>query len=145
MLHDYLTENGFRQNPADHSVYTKETGNEKTIMIIWVDDLIIAASNEKAMKEVKEMLSVRFKMKDLGRLKYFLGIDFIQSDESVTMSQETYVNKILKRFNMQNCKPRETPCDQKLSYTEDAIKMSDVKMYRETVGSLILQHAHVQI
>ena len=38
---------------------------------------------------------------------------------------------------MQNCKPRETPCDQKLCYTEDAVKMSDVKMHREAVGSFI--------
>lgn len=136
-MHEYLTENSFRQNPADHCVYTKETKHGKVIMIIWVDDLIIAAGNEKVMKDVKEMLSVRFKMKDLGRLKHYLGIDFTQSDGCVTMSQETYVNKILMRFNMQNCKPRETPCDQKLCYTEGATTMRDVRMYREAVGSLI--------
>lgn len=49
-------------------------------MIIWVDDLIIAAGNEKVMKDVKEMLSVRFKMKDMGRLKHYLGIDFTLMD-----------------------------------------------------------------
>ncbi len=53
------------------------------------------------------------------------------------MSQEAYANRILERFNMQKCKPRETPCDQKLCYTEDAVKVCDVKMYREAVGSLI--------
>lgn len=137
VLHSYLTENDFTQNPADHCVYTKETKLGKVIMIIWVDDLIIAASNEKVMKDVKEMLSEKFKMKDLGRLKHFLGIDFIHSDGSVKMSQEAYVHRILERFNMQNCKPRETPCDLKLHYTEDAVKMCDVKMYREAVGSLI--------
>lgn len=89
ILHEYLTENSFRQNPADHCVYTKETKHGKVIMIIWVDDLIIAAGNEKVMKDVKEMLSVRFKMKDLGRLKHYLGVDFTQSDGCVTMSQET--------------------------------------------------------
>ena len=76
-------------------------------------------------------------MMDLGTLKHFLGIDFTQSDGCVKMSQEAYVHRILESFNMQNCKPRETPCDQKLSYTEDAVKMCDVKMHREAVGSLI--------
>lgn len=106
-------------------------------MIIWVDDLIIPADNDKIMKDVKEMLSAKFKMKDLGKLKHSLGIDFTQCDGCVKMSQGTYANRILKRFNMENCKTRETPCDQKLCYTEDAVKMCDVKMYREAVGSLI--------
>ena len=137
ILHDCLTENNFTQNLADHCVYAKETEEGKVIIIIWVDDLIIAASNEKILKEVKGMLSAKFKMKDLGRLKHFLGIDFNQSDGCVKMSQEKYVNKILERFDMQNCRPRETPCDQKLDYTENAVKMDDVRMYREAVGSLI--------
>lgn len=137
VLHDCLTENGFRQNPADHCVYAKETIHGKAIIIIWVDDLIIAASNEEVMKDVKKMLSENFKMKDLGKLKHFLGIHFTQSDGHVTMSQEEYANKILERFNMHNCKPRETPCDQKLCYTENAVKMCDFRVYREAVGSLI--------
>ena len=60
-----------------------------------------------------------------------------QSDNSVTMSQAKYVEKILERFNMQDCKPRSTPCEQKLNYTNDAALMSDVSRYREAVGSLI--------
>ncbi|XP_032887148.1 uncharacterized mitochondrial protein AtMg00810-like [Amblyraja radiata] len=137
MLHEYLTENDFVQNPADHCVYTRETENEKVIMIIWVNYLIIAASDEKALKAVKEMLTAKFKMKDMGKLKHFLGIDFYQSDNCVRMSQKKYVEKILERFDMQDCKPRATPCEQKLNYTDDAEMMTDVRKYREVVGSLI--------
>ncbi|KAF3706927.1 Copia protein Gag-int-pol protein Copia VLP protein Copia protease [Channa argus] len=53
------------------------------------------------------------------------------------MSQEKYVSKILNRFNMQDCKPRETPCELKLDFTENAKKMNNPRMYREAVGSLI--------
>ncbi len=137
VLHDCLTEDGFKQNPADHCVYAKESKEGKVITIIWVDDLIIAASDKERLKNVKEMLAEKFKMKDLGKLKHFLGIDFSQSDGCVKMSQEKYTNKILQRFNMQDCRARETPCEQKLEYTEDAVKMEDVRMYREAVGSLI--------
>lgn len=137
VLHDYLTQNNFEQNQADHCVYTRETKYDKVIMFIWVDDLIIAASDNHALKVVKNILSARFKMKDLGKLRHFLGIDFDQSDNCITMSQEKYVGKILQRFNMQDCKPRSTPCEQKLNYTDDAKLMDDVRKYREAVGSLI--------
>lgn len=137
LLHAYLTENGFEQNPADNCLYTIEKQNEKVTLIIWVDDLIIAANTEEIVKSVKMMLSERFKMKDLGKLKKFLGIDFKQSVGQVTMTQETYVNKILSRFGMQECRPRETPCESKLEYTDDAKKLEEPRVYREAVGSLI--------
>lgn len=73
-----MSENDFLQNPADHCVYTRETENEKMIMIIWVDDVIIAASDENALKTVKEMLTAKFKMMD--KWNHFLGIDFDQSE-----------------------------------------------------------------
>lgn len=111
-----MCENGFIQNPADYCVHTKQTECEKVILVVWVDDIIIAASNEKVLIDVKKILTARFKMKDLGKLRYFLGIDFEQSDNCVKMSQTKYVEKILKRFDMQDCKPRITPCEQKLDY-----------------------------
>lgn len=138
MLHTCLINDDFTQNPADHCVYTKECKQAgKVIIVIWVDDLIIATNNMTSLEQVKAMLSNRFKMKDLGRLKHFLGIDFTQSDDSVTMSQQRYAEKILDRFDMQECRTRDTPCEQKVDYTDDAPKMTDVRKYREAVGSLI--------
>ena len=138
MLHKCLINDNFTQNPADHCVYTKESKQAgKVIIVIWVDDLIIAANNTRSLEQVKAMLSTRFKMKDLGRLKHFLGIDFSQSDDCVTMSQQRYVEKILNRFDMQECRTCETPCEQKIDYSDDAPKMNDVRKYREAVGSLI--------
>ena len=137
LLHAYLTENGFEQNPADNCLYTREKQNEKVFLIVWVDDLIIAANNEKVVKSVKMLLTERFKMKDLGKLNNFLGIDFKQSEGKVTMTQERYANKILSRFGMQDCRSRETPCESKFDYTDDAEKLKEPRMYREAVGSLI--------
>lgn len=54
------------QNPADHCVYNKQTETERIILIIWLNDLIIAASDSDSLKSVKEMLNEKFKMKDLG-------------------------------------------------------------------------------
>jgi len=136
ILHDYLCENDFVQNSADHCVYSRQTEKERVIVVIWVDDLIIAASNNDSLNCVKKMLTARFKMKDLGKLNYFLGIDFHQNEGYVKMSQKRYILKVLERFNMSDCKPRSTPCEQKLDHNSDDDPV-DPKRYREAVGSLI--------
>ncbi len=92
--------------------------------------MIIATNDENTLKVVKEMLTPRFRMKDLDKLKHCLGIDFDQSDKCVKMSQKKYVEKILDSFDMQDCKPRATPCEQKVSFTDDAEMKSDARKYR---------------
>ena len=78
MQSDYLTENDFVQYPADHCVYTKQIGKERAIVVTWVDDLLIAASNDDLLSDVKKILAVKFRMKEFGKLKNVLGIDFDQ-------------------------------------------------------------------
>lgn len=73
VTNDHLTENGFVQNKADQCVYNRKTENAKVILLLWVDDLIIAASDDTILCDVKEMLKQKFKMKDMGPLKYFSG------------------------------------------------------------------------
>ena len=136
LLYDHLTENGFVQNDADHCVYRKESENERVILLIWVDDLLIAANNNGSLGDVKEMLKRKFKMKDLGELKHFLGIDFTQSEGEIKMSQKRHIAKMLERFGMSECKPRSTPCEQKLHFDTEG-EVIDSTGYREIVGSLI--------
>ncbi|XP_033124120.1 uncharacterized mitochondrial protein AtMg00810-like [Anneissia japonica] len=74
-------------------------------------------------------------MKDLGKISYFLGIDFKQINGVVQMNQKRYILKVLERFNMSDCKPRSTPCELKLQCnSEDTV---DPRKYREIIGSLI--------
>lgn len=77
--------------------------------IAWVDDLIIAASNGKIMRYVKEMLSEKFKMKDLGELKHFLGIDFTQSDGCVKMSRGHMSIRYWRGLTCQTVNPEKLP------------------------------------
>ena len=136
LLHYYLLENDFVQNESDHCVYSKYASkNEMMIVIVWVDDLMLAASNETLMHDMKQVFVNKFKMKDLGRLSYFLGIEFEQNENSVTMSQKRYISKVLERFEMTDCKPKSTPSEQKLECNDTS--PADSKTYREAVGSLI--------
>ena len=136
LLHDHLTGNGFVQNGADHCVYSRESEKEKVILLVWVDDLLIAGSNNTSLNDVKEMLKRRFKMKDMGPLKHFLGIDFKQSEGEIKMTQKRHIERMLIRFGMSECKPRPTPCEQKLHFDTEG-EVIDSTGYRRIVGSLI--------
>ena len=72
----------------------------------------------------------------MGKLSYFLGIDFEQKNNCVKINQKRYVQKILERFDMMNCKPRSTPSEHKFDCSTDN-DSTDQRKYREAVGSLI--------
>ena len=74
ILHECLIWNDFIQNPADHCVYMKQ--NERLLIVSWVDDLIIAADKVISLSNVMKMFMSEFKMKNLGKLNHFMGIDF---------------------------------------------------------------------
>lgn len=140
LLHKCLVEENFVQSQADYCVYTKFEGGSTTIIIFWVDDIIIAASNSLALNRVKKYLSDKFKMKDIGKLAWFLGIEFVFEGDCIRMNQRMYCEKLLKRFNMTDCKPKSIPCDPGIvkMIGDDSKEMVDPKLYREIVGSLIL-------
>ena len=71
MLHCFLVENDFVQNPVDHCAYSKQIGSKLIMMLIWVDDIIVAASDMALMSEAKQILQVKFHMKDIGKLSHF--------------------------------------------------------------------------
>ena len=131
MLHKYLIENNFVQSNVDHCLYIKYVDGKLVIILVWVDDLIIAARNDILMSDTKQMLKDKFHMKDLGRLSYFLGIHFKQGVDYVRMNQRKYLVKLLEKFEMSNCKPRTTPSEC------DGENLTDPRRYRELIGSLI--------
>jgi hypothetical protein len=76
-------------------------------VIIYVDDLIILASNVSILKWLKSRLEDEFEMSDLGGLHYCFGVEFERNcaNRTITMSQSKYIEEVLKCFNMEECKP----------------------------------------
>jgi len=139
MLHEHFAQDGFVQSLADPCVCIKTTESGHVVAIVWVDDIIIAASNTDVLKEAKESLMVRFKMKDLGVLSWFLGIQFKCKGDGIEMSQSQYVEKILSKIRMSDCKPKAVPCEpgaNKASETNES-DLENTNLYHEIVGSLI--------
>ena len=139
LLHNFLLSNDFEQSFADPCVYTKFVDNVKIIIIIWVDDLMIATNCDKALHDVKMSLCNRFKMKDLGILSWFLGIEFIFDKDCIRMNQWKFLERILNKFKMSDCKPKSVPCDPSINNEIffDSKDLTDAKLYREIIGSLI--------
>ena len=140
LLHTYLINENFTQSLADPCVYVRTTEDERcVIVIVWVDDIIIATSDSNSLQRVKKSLKDRFKMTDLGVLKWFLGTEFQCSESSIKMNQTRYIEKILAKFKMTDCKPKPTPCVLGLDKVlgEESPEMDDPRPYRAIVGSLI--------
>lgn len=136
VLHEHLTQNDFIQSLVDTCIYTKHVKDSTIIMLVWVDDIIIAASSESSLVEVKNLLKNRFKMTDLGQLNCFLGIQFKFENGVIKMNQTRYLKKVLCRYNMNDCKPKATPSELKLIFSDDREVVDETK-YREMVGSLV--------
>ena len=70
---------GFRQSKADYSLFTKKTPGSFIALLVYVDDILIASDNPKSVAELKILLDQQFKLKDLGDLKFFLGLEIARS------------------------------------------------------------------
>ena len=139
LLNNFLTSQGFVRSMSDPCLYTLFDGTNIINLIVWVDDLLIAASNQELMDKMKTLLSKNFKMKDLGVPSYFLGIQFSFNNDSTLLQQSMYIDKILQRFDMTNAKNKPTPCPQGINKElgNTSPLLEDNTLYREIVGSLI--------
>ena len=129
---------GFHMADADHSLYVRENESGIVVICIYVDDLIVGGDNVATIEHVKTLLKQEFDMKDLGELRYFLGIEIIHTEEGIWLSQRQYALDMLSKYGMADCKPISLPLDQNLKLQADEGQvLEDVTMYRKIVGSLI--------
>ncbi len=83
----YLVTSGFQTSNANFSLYVKKTDHGIVVIVIYVDDLIIIGNSDAYIFDLKKLLKQKFEMKDLGKLRYFLGIEVIQSPKGIWLLQ----------------------------------------------------------
>nr|GEV64003.1 putative reverse transcriptase, RNA-dependent DNA polymerase [Tanacetum cinerariifolium] len=132
---------------SDHTLFLKHKGNFVTCLIIYVDDMIIIGNDEEEIKKLKGELFTEFEMKDLGRLKYFLGIEVLRSQAGIFICQKKYILDLLAKTGMLDCKPAETPMmSNKKLYIETEAELADRDRYQRLVGKLLyLSHTRLDI
>ena len=127
-------------------IFVWRCGNRFILILLYVDDILIIGNCPEKITELKKYLAKIFEIKDLGPPKKFVGFEIVRNRECKTLllHQSTLINNILKRFDMQNCTPVDTPCStlaaEKKTLTRcfESLESLERKMpYREVVGSLM--------
>lgn len=137
-----LLDIGFYQSRADHSLFILKKGTTYISALIYIDDVIITGNDEMKIAEVKRHLDERFSIKDLGPLKYFLGIEVARAPDGLVLSQRKYTLDILEDSGLQGCRPSPFPMEQNL-HLDKATDSSpvDTAQFRRLVGRLLYLQA----
>ncbi|KAL9249582.1 Retrovirus-related Pol polyprotein from transposon RE1-like protein [Drosera capensis] len=132
---------GFSKSSADSSLFVHRRSQGIVILHLYVDDIIITGDDITGIAKVKSHLSKQFHTKDLGTLKYFLGIEIAKQEKSLLRNQRKYCLDLLKESGFLGCKPVDTPMEQNLKFSNFTDKLDNIipnpDMYRRLVGKLI--------
>jgi Reverse transcriptase (RNA-dependent DNA polymerase) len=137
---------GYQQINVDHTVFFKREEGHIMMLTVYVDDMIIIGDDEDEIARLKVRLGKEFEVKDLGHLRYFLGIEVARGPKGIILSQQKHVLDLLKETGMLGCKPASTPIDQKSKLSVEAGESVDKERYQRLVGRLIyLSHIRPDI
>ena len=146
-FHSFMLSQGYRRSDIDHCLYTKRAKDGSLlILILYVDDMLLAGTNMDELAALKSKLNDSFDMKDLGDASHILGMRIVRDRDKklLYLSQTEYIEKVLKRFNMERGKALSTPLPpyMKLCLNDcpksDAEKAEMAKVpYSSAVGSLM--------
>lgn len=142
----FMHKEGFQKCNADHCCFFKRYKSSYIILLLYVDDMLVAGSDMDEIRNLKMQLSKEFDMKDLGPAKKILGMQITRDKQRgiLQLSQAEYINRVLQRFNMDNAKPVSTPLashfrlskDQSPQTEEEREFMAKVP-YASAIGSLM--------
>ncbi|KAK2991285.1 hypothetical protein RJ640_024550 [Escallonia rubra] len=99
---------GYHQSNSDHTLFLKKKQGKITALIVYVDDMVVTGNDPEEREALQGHLSREFKMKDLGPLKYFLGIEVSRSNKGIFLSQRKYALDLLRETGMLACQPVDT-------------------------------------
>uniref|UniRef100_A0A2N9GIZ9 Reverse transcriptase Ty1/copia-type domain-containing protein n=1 Tax=Fagus sylvatica TaxID=28930 RepID=A0A2N9GIZ9_FAGSY len=136
-LSNKLLDLGFHGSRSDSSLFIYKTTSLTMFILIYVDDIIITASQPESIDDLLLSLTHEFAVKDLGNLNFFLGIEVLSNPHGIILSQHRYIIDLLHRTKMSEAKPITTPMasTSSLSAFEGEL-FPDLTLYRSTVGAL---------
>ena len=129
----------YKQSQGDHSLFIKHyVVGGVTALLVYVNNIIVTGNDEREKHDVKQRLAKEFEIKELWKLKYFLGIEVANSTQGIFISQQKYVTDLLAKTRKIGCKQVSTPMDpnHKLGEAKEE-PMVDKRMYQRLVGRLI--------
>ncbi|KAK3034295.1 hypothetical protein RJ639_034099 [Escallonia herrerae] len=129
---------GFIQSQSDHSLFTFTRKGSFLAVLIYVDDVIVTGTDSANISWLKHYLDTKFHIKDLGKLKYFLGIEVARFSDGIVLSQRKYVLDILTECGLTGCKPSSSLMTEQHQLDLNSGELcDDPGQYRRLIGRLL--------
>lgn len=136
-IESYFVKEGFQKCYCEHTLFVKTEGGNSLIISLYVDDLIYTSNSESMLETFKRSMQEEFSMTDLGKMKYFLGVEVIQDEVGIFISQRKYALDTLKKYGMEDCNSVKNPMVPGNKLTKmGAGGAVDPTEYKQLVGSL---------
>ncbi|KAK1424228.1 hypothetical protein QVD17_19549 [Tagetes erecta] len=137
-LSKHLLEHGFTRGQIDPTLFMKRENEELLCVQVYVDDIIFGSTSASMCKEFEEIMKSRFQMSSMGEINFFLGLQVKQSADRIFINQSKFVEKLLKKFKIQDFQTIRTPSDVNCKIQPDSKgKSVDQTLYRSMIGSLM--------
>ncbi|GJY31701.1 putative ribonuclease H-like domain-containing protein [Tanacetum coccineum] len=137
-LANYLLGNGFKRGKIDQTLFIKKQKGDIFLVQVYIDDIIFGSTNKELCTRFEKLMKDKFQMSSMGELTFFLGLQVQQKEDGIFISQDKYVDEILKKFNYTDVKSASTPVDLEKPLVKDGDANDvDVHLYRSMIGSLM--------
>ncbi|GJS48440.1 putative ribonuclease H-like domain-containing protein [Tanacetum coccineum] len=137
-LSTFLEKHGYKRGTIDKTLFIKRDKKDIMLVQVYVDDIIFGSTKKSWCDEFEALMKSRFQMSSIGELTILLGLQVKQNKARIFISQNKYVAKILKKFDLVNVKTTITPMETKVALTKDEEAVDvDVHLYRSMIGSLM--------
>lgn len=135
-LSSTIVDHGFIQSKSDYSIFTKVNKGLVIILLVYMDDILIASNDVDVVKTFKHFLDKKFKLRDLGTLKYFLGLEVARIAKGISLCQLTL--ELLSDTGMLASKPTNIPMEQSTKFSSRVDEdVPDPSLYRRLIGKLL--------
>ncbi|GAA0164681.1 hypothetical protein LIER_43689 [Lithospermum erythrorhizon] len=119
------------QSENNHFLFIKAIGGKFTVLLVYVDDILVAENELSKLEAIKQHLHKGFTIKDLGKIKFFLGVKVMQTNQGIYLNKRKYVVDMIRDMGLLRCKPGKTPMVTLLHLRDDqSLLLTDVHLYR---------------
>ncbi|GKB98231.1 putative ribonuclease H-like domain-containing protein, partial [Tanacetum coccineum] len=128
----------YKKGTIDKTLFIKKVKGDILLVQVYVDDIIFGSTKKELCTEFEKLMHKKFQMSSMGELTFFLGLQVTQKDDGIFISQDKYVDEILKKFGFSTVKTASTPMETSKPLLKDAeAEDVDVHLYRSMIGSLM--------